>query len=124
MSPSQELEAEGPRRLRLLVISKTKCVQDERTRVCSVFRLHQRWTTQEIDRDRAMRSYQRIEDCGKKTQIDQMIRTRNFRARNDGIETRVLVKSPQASVEVSSTEKRKIWDQIAPSHSPRALSPT
>ena len=41
---------------------------------------------QEIDRDRAMPSYQRLK-------IDQTIRTRNFRARNESIETGVLVKS-------------------------------
>ena len=47
---------------------------------------------QEIDRDRAMPSYQRLNTMVRR-HIVQMIRTRNFRARNERIETGVLVKS-------------------------------
>ena len=43
---------------------------------------------QEIDRDRAMPSCQRLKTMARR-QIDQMIRTRNFRARNERIETAV-----------------------------------
>ena len=56
---------------------------------------------QEIDRDRAMPSYQRLNTMVRR-HIVQMIRTRNFRARNERIETRMLVKSHKgknASVE-------------------------
>ena len=47
---------------------------------------------QDVDRDRAMSSYQRLKTMVRR-HIDQMIRTRNFRARNERIETGVLVKS-------------------------------
>ena len=46
---------------------------------------------QEIDRDRAMPSYQRLKTLVRR-HIDQMIRTRNFRARNGRIETGILLK--------------------------------
>ena len=49
---------------------------------------------QEIDRDRAMPSYQRLKIMVRR-HIDQTITTRNFRARNESIETGVLVKSQQ-----------------------------
>ena len=46
---------------------------------------------QEIDRDRATPSYQRLKTLVRR-HVDQMIRTRNFRARNERIETGVRVK--------------------------------
>ena len=47
---------------------------------------------QEIDRDRAMPSYQRLKTRVRR-HIHQMIRTRNLRARIERIETGVSVKS-------------------------------
>ena len=47
---------------------------------------------QEIDRNQTIPSYQRFETMVIR-HIDQMIRTRNFKARNDRIQTGVLVKS-------------------------------
>ena len=47
---------------------------------------------QEMDRERAMPSYQRLKTMVRR-QKDHMIRTRNFKARNERIETGVLVKS-------------------------------
>ena len=46
----------------------------------------------EIDPDRSMPSYQRLKTEVRR-HIDQLIRTRNFRARNERIETGVFVKS-------------------------------
>ena len=47
---------------------------------------------QEIDRHQTIPSYQRLETMVRR-HIDQMIGTRNFKARNDRIQTGVLVKS-------------------------------
>ena len=47
---------------------------------------------QEIYRYRGMPSYRRLKTMVRR-RVDQMIRTRNFKARNERIETGVLVKS-------------------------------
>ena len=47
---------------------------------------------QELDRNLAKPSYQRLTTMVRR-HIDRMTRTRNFTARNDRIETGVLVKS-------------------------------
>ena len=47
---------------------------------------------QEIDRHLALPSYQRLKTMVRR-HIDQMIRTRNFKARSERIETGVLAKS-------------------------------
>ena len=53
----------------------------ESVQVQTVLAIHD----QEIDRDRAMTSYQRLKTMVRR-HIDQMIRTRNFRARHERIE--------------------------------------
>ena len=47
---------------------------------------------QEINQDRSRPSFQKLQTMVKR-HIDQKIRTRNFQARNERIETRVLVKT-------------------------------
>ena len=64
---------------------------------------------QEIDRDRAMPSCQRLKTMVRR-HIDQMSRTRNFRARNERIETGVSVKSHKGR-KVSVDRKVQECDQ-------------
>ena len=63
---------------------------------------------QEIDRDRAMPNFQRWKIMVRRY-IDQTIRTRNFRARNESIETGVLVKSQHGSALKGEWEKCYQW---------------
>ena len=51
---------------------------------------------QAIDRDRATPSNQRLKAMVRR-HIDQTVRTRNFKARNERIETRVVTKSQKGT---------------------------
>ena len=61
----------------------------------------------EIDRNRAMPSYQRLKTMVRRY-IDQMIRTRTFRARNEGIKTGVLVSSQKGRTSALTGE----WENV------------
>ena len=63
---------------------------------------------QELDRDRATPSYQRLKTLVRKTCGDQMIRTRNFRARNERIATVVRVKRQKGRKSAGKGE----WEHV------------
>ena len=73
-----------------------KNVQQVWTRVFNFYTVQLRtvmaWYEQEIDQARAAPSCQRLKTVAKR-HMEQMIRTRNFRARNERIETGVSAKS-------------------------------
>ena len=62
---------------------------------------------QEIDRNRALPSYQRLKTMVRRY-IDQVIRTRTFRSRNEGTKTGVLVKSQKER----TTALKGEWENV------------
>ena len=63
---------------------------------------------QKTDRDRAMPSYQRLKTMVRR-HIDEMIRTRNVRVRNERIQTGVLDKSHKRRIVSVERKVRENW---------------